>query len=205
MYTQKYKDNEIDGVGLFWQKLDGEILGVSRRYDHTSFGLPGGKVNEGETPIEALIREIKEECGITISENDIKPLYERRDPNSGKTFRTYNYIPSEDPGFKKGIHEENGGLAKWVTWDDLILGDYGIYNYRLGTHIGRYLKQKWFICYTVNGKFYNKMIDVSPFVYINTLGKKILKDKNARLVNYQPIDNEDYNTFKNQINSYARI
>jgi 8-oxo-dGTP pyrophosphatase MutT (NUDIX family) len=200
-----FLDNEIDGVNLYCQRSDGKIIGVSRRHDHTSFGIPGGKVDEGETPILALIREIKEECGFTIKEEDVSLLYERRDSHNGKTFRTYIYDSTKEPEFEEGIHEENGGLAKWVSWDELITGDYGIYNYRLGIKIGRYLAQRWFIVYTVNNEFYNKLIDVHPFVYITTLGKKILKGENVRLVSYSPIDDEDYNTFKNHINNYARI
>ena len=30
------------------------VLGVSRKDDHTKMGLPGGKIDAGETPLEAL-------------------------------------------------------------------------------------------------------------------------------------------------------
>lgn len=204
MNTGRYKEEDIFGVGLFWQISNGNILGVSRKHDHTSFGLPGGKVDKGEMPIDALIREIYEECGITIKKEDLNIIYERKD-KSGKIFRTYDYKPTEVPEFKEGIYEENGGLAKWITWDDLITGEYGIYNYRLGIQVGRFLSQKWFISYVIDGSFYNKMIDVSPFVYINTLSKKILINSDVKLISFYPVDNTDYNTFKNQINNYAKI
>lgn len=44
----------------------GQVLSVSRKTDPNDFGLPGGKVDDGEDLITALYREIKEETGLDI-------------------------------------------------------------------------------------------------------------------------------------------
>ena len=43
-----------------------KILGVTRKYNHSDWGLPGGKLDPGETALEAIIRESKEETGLDI-------------------------------------------------------------------------------------------------------------------------------------------
>lgn len=45
---------------------EGKVLGVSRKNDHTCFGLAGGKVNHNEDVFKAAIRETKEETGLDI-------------------------------------------------------------------------------------------------------------------------------------------
>ena len=44
-----------------------KILGVTRKYNHSDWGLPGGKLDPGETALEAIIRESKEETGLDIT------------------------------------------------------------------------------------------------------------------------------------------
>lgn len=50
----------------------GELLAISRR-NQDLWGLPGGKVEEGETLKSALVREVFEETGYVVA--DPEPVY----------------------------------------------------------------------------------------------------------------------------------
>ncbi|MBK19219.1 MAG: 8-oxo-dGTP diphosphatase MutT [Rhodospirillaceae bacterium] len=56
---------------------DGRVLIAQRPEGKTMAGLwefPGGKVDDGELPEAALIRELEEELGIDVSENCLAPF-----------------------------------------------------------------------------------------------------------------------------------
>jgi len=56
---------------------DGRVLLAQRPEGKTMAGLwefPGGKVEQGERPEQSLIRELKEELGIVVSEACLAPL-----------------------------------------------------------------------------------------------------------------------------------
>lgn len=51
----------------------GLVLAVSRKHDDTDLGLPGGKLDPGETFQDAVIRETKEETNLDIT--DALPVF----------------------------------------------------------------------------------------------------------------------------------
>lgn len=58
---------------------DGKILTVSRKNDHTKLGLPGGKVDRGELPQSAIIRECFEETGMKVKINSLESFADNID------------------------------------------------------------------------------------------------------------------------------
>lgn len=94
---------------------DGLILGISRRNDSTKFGLIGGKVDEGESLLQALFREVKEESDIIL--NSCELIFQREErTSSGEVFYTYCYYADDWSGTPKNSEE---GVVTWLTDKEL--------------------------------------------------------------------------------------
>lgn len=99
---------------------DGRIL-LAQRPDHVDMSglweFPGGKIIPGETPEVALVREVKEELGVTICAGCLAPV----------TFLSYRYTPQfhlvlllYSCRMWKGIVQgQEGQWLKWIMPCDL--------------------------------------------------------------------------------------
>lgn len=112
-----------------------QILAVSRKDDYYDMGLPGGKVEPGQTEEEAARAELLQETGILLYPNfgatcKLEEIFRRE---GGVTFRAQTSYIHVIVARGKG---ETGRVA-WVEPDALIRGSFGAYNERLLRHIGR--------------------------------------------------------------------
>jgi 8-oxo-dGTP pyrophosphatase MutT (NUDIX family) len=114
----------------FVQREDGKILAVSRKYDKTQMGLPGGKVNDGENFEDAAKRELFEETGIIATA--LKPVYEEIDDDE---YHVITYVCDVEDDSTIKISEE--GRVAWVTWEQLLNGPFGVYNQGLKDILGQ--------------------------------------------------------------------
>lgn len=57
----------------------GEVLLVRLSYDQGQWALPGGNIDPGESPADAVVREVREETGLEAAVEDLYAVYWRRD------------------------------------------------------------------------------------------------------------------------------
>lgn len=98
---------------------EGLVLGVSRKDDHTDFGLPGGKMDpEDNNPMATAIRECKEETGLDIS--SLQLIFAiHKSGNMG-----YTYLAK----YSGEINHTEPHVVKWVPMEVLVNGSFGRYN-----------------------------------------------------------------------------
>ena len=101
---------------------DGQMLGVSRKHDPNNFGLPGGKVDSGETEEQAVVRELREETGLTITA--IQKVFQHTAEREYWTSCWTGEITGS-------IHTDEAGVVRWVDKEVLMNGAFGEYNRRL--------------------------------------------------------------------------
>ncbi|MBS0271807.1 MAG: 8-oxo-dGTP diphosphatase MutT [Proteobacteria bacterium] len=97
----------------------GELLITERPMGKALAGvweLPGGKMELGETPENSLIRELKEELGIKVREDDLEPL----------SFASYRYETFHlimpiylCHQWEGNLHGAEGQKIAWITYTDL--------------------------------------------------------------------------------------
>ena len=79
--------------------------------------FPGGKVEPGETPAQAAVREIGEELGIELAEADLKPAAFAQESTqvAGKTIVILLYTCARWRGTPQPIE---GGAVGWFSLQD---------------------------------------------------------------------------------------
>lgn len=75
-------------AGIIWNDNASQIL-ITQRGEAQTFPqfweFPGGKIEEGETPLEALVRELYEELGIMVLPDACNHFMTCHGPSSGKS------------------------------------------------------------------------------------------------------------------------
>ncbi|MDB5185620.1 MAG: hypothetical protein JWL85_143 [Candidatus Saccharibacteria bacterium] len=109
-------------VGAFIFSRDGKILLGHNKKGGTYQGMlviPGGGIEEGETELEAVKREMREEVGIDISDASIRQLEDIATGESEKTLKDTNEVVLMKMNFydfEVKLHEEAKAVS--LTFDD---------------------------------------------------------------------------------------
>lgn len=118
------------GVGALMIRADGKVLAASRKTNHDDLGLPGGKIEPGETEMQALVRELEEETGVRAKR--YHRLFAAPD-GGGYWFVTFLVYEWEG---EPTDHE--GAIVRWVEPGDLLRTSCSFrqYNRELFEHLG---------------------------------------------------------------------
>lgn len=97
--------------------------------EHVFWDLPGGKIDYGESPMQALHREIKEETNLEVEV--IKPLgmwYFFRTDKNQVVCTTFLCYPKHDlvHSGNNSDAKENIGELKWVTKEEFLKPEYPV-------------------------------------------------------------------------------
>lgn len=79
--------NDMQAAGVVLTRPDGKVL-LLQRSDGSGWCFPGGKIDPGETSIEAAVRETFEETGLLLEPQALQPL-EVQENDDGFTFASF--------------------------------------------------------------------------------------------------------------------
>ena len=99
---------------------DGRLLAARRATGDQAglWELPGGKVREGEKPVEALGREIAEELGCELASAWLYDTVEHDYPDFHLTMDCFvsTLAPGAEPTAREGVHSE----LRWLGREELF-------------------------------------------------------------------------------------
>lgn len=115
-------------VAAVYIEYNGQILLLHRQNNKSQgnkWGIPGGKVEKTETPLQAVIRETKEETGFDISNQAIETLrsvYVEYNEKNHFVYHAFRTQLQGDPGSVKINFNEHKGFT-WVRPADALKMD----------------------------------------------------------------------------------
>jgi 8-oxo-dGTP diphosphatase len=137
---RRYPDAPLVGVAAVVFNVAGEVLLVQRARPprQGQWGLPGGLIDLGETLLDGVRREVREECGIEVEVGDLVAVFEpiHRD-NAGEIEYHYVVVDYWARHVQGDLRASDDAMnAAWVAFIDLD-------SYALLADTRRVIEQAW--------------------------------------------------------------
>lgn len=123
---QELKNEVPLAVSVIVMNDNGQIVGVSRKDNHSDFGLPGGKIDpEDKDVLDGCIRELYEETGLVFGREKFVKIYQGT--HMGYWQSTYYVSVTSDMDDSVFDYDEPH-VVKWTNWQTVFDGSFGKYN-----------------------------------------------------------------------------
>lgn len=118
--------NIIPTVGVLVFK-DNKILlvrhGDGAQHETGIYGWPGGRIDEGETLIQAAIRELEEETGIKVQEEDLEEILHVFEPvdirRKNREIQRFSVVLYRCKKFYGDLVASEETIPEWIRIEDL--------------------------------------------------------------------------------------
>jgi 8-oxo-dGTP diphosphatase len=95
---------------------------LMHRSGHPALGddpdLPGGTLEDGESPVEAMIREVYEEAGVAVDKNAVRELYAGDDYSAHQTH--YSLFMTQVPKRPHVTTSWEHSSYEWLNRNDFL-------------------------------------------------------------------------------------
>lgn len=108
---------------------NGKVLAVARRGTENAWGLPGGKVDPGESPKAALVREVFEETGLKLKPSGLRLVFQ----DAEGSFLVSTYAATE---YRGTLARGDAGPVAFVSPEELLSGPFHEYNLKVLRAVG---------------------------------------------------------------------